>query len=273
MYQGNGVRKGWRDRKSDQNPNTITPICRLQDANFFSCVTYSERMDARTHAQKCASVLPREWFYRMWKATEVGDREKEREREELKSSVFHINLSLSLSLSLSCIWFLYWPPQFSRLAWRTGSFEVQNLVSFAHRCIQTSETITTIPMGLYVVWKRRSKQVAKGRTKPLSLFWRKQKYKWDWDWMIREKFTFDVGASGFNVTKDRTLQLQYSCRLSRNIHAKALRNSHCLTNVTHVSDFFHCKNFNNVFFRNSCSSYSEKIDDSESNSVSIIRVL
>jgi hypothetical protein len=38
--------------ENDQNPNTITPVCRLQDAKLLSVYDrHRKRMDAWTHAQ------------------------------------------------------------------------------------------------------------------------------------------------------------------------------------------------------------------------------
>jgi hypothetical protein len=107
MYQGNGVRKGWRDRKSDQNPNTITPVCRLHDANFFSCVTDIQNGWMQGRMRRSVQVFCHENG-----STECGkllrskthrERERERERGAEILPIFHINLSLSVLYMISLL--------------------------------------------------------------------------------------------------------------------------------------------------------------------------
>jgi len=131
-------------------------------------------------------------------------------------SVFHITLSLSFFL----VYGLYWPPQFCCLTRRIWSLAVHRIVSLPHYCIQTSGTITMIPVELHSVWKSKSKQVANGRTKPLTTDGNRSTSTIQCEWFIKN-LGLTLAPSGFNVTKYRTLQLQYSCGFLRNVEKKA----------------------------------------------------
>jgi hypothetical protein len=96
MYQGNGVRKGWRDGKNDQNPNTITPVCRLHDASSFSYMTDIQNGWMQGRMRSTVQV-----FCRKSGSTECEKLLRlKTERVELKSSLFSILLSLVYDFSI-----------------------------------------------------------------------------------------------------------------------------------------------------------------------------